>query len=60
MLLRPGAALFDCILVEMEPGKSTSYTVRPVAVEGVFTINEFKGPDGKHSGHLSLERPKVK
>lgn len=44
----PGAALYDCILVEMEAGKSTSFTVRPVAVQGVFEVSEFKGPDGKH------------
>jgi hypothetical protein len=44
----PGAALYDCILVQMEKGKSTEYTVRPVAVTGIFSINEFKGPDGKH------------
>lgn len=43
----PGAALFDCVLVKMEKGKSTSFTVRPVAVEGTFTVKEFEGPDGK-------------
>jgi hypothetical protein len=44
----PGAALFDCIVVDMVEGKSTSFTVRPIAVEGVFTVREYKGPDGKH------------
>ena len=44
----PGAALYDCVLVEMQPGTSASYTVRPVAVTGVFSIHEIKGPDGKH------------
>ena len=44
----PGAALYDCIVVEMESGKSTSFTVRPGTVEGVFTVHEYKGPDGKH------------
>jgi len=44
----PGAALYDCVVVEMEPGKTTSFTVRPVAVQGEFQIHEFKGPDGKH------------
>jgi hypothetical protein len=42
----PGAALFDCIVVEMKPGKSTNFTVRPVAVTGDFTIREFLDPDG--------------
>jgi hypothetical protein len=44
----PGAALYDCVVVEMEKGKSTSYTVRPVTVEGKFTVNELVGPDGTH------------
>ncbi len=56
----PGAALYDCILVEMEMGKSTSYTVRPIAVEGIFTINEFKGPDGKHLAIYHLKGQHVK
>jgi hypothetical protein len=44
----PGAALYDCVVVEMEKGKSTSYTVRPVTVEGEFTVDELVGPDGTH------------
>ncbi len=56
----PGAALYDCILVEMEPGKSTSFTVRPVAVEGTFTISEFIGPDGKHLAIYYLKGQNVK
>lgn len=44
----PGAALFDCILVEMNEGQSAEYTIRPVAVTGTFAIQEFVGPDGKH------------
>ena len=51
----PGAALYDCILVEMAPGKSTSFTVRPIAVEGKFSIKEFKGPDGKHLAIYRME-----
>lgn len=44
----PGAALYDCVLVELEEGVTTEYTTRPVAVEGKFTVSEYKGPDGKH------------
>ena len=51
----PGAALFDCIFVNMESGKSTSYTIRPVTVEGVFTIKEYRGPDGKHAAIYHLD-----
>lgn len=44
----PGAALHDCILVEMESGKSTNFTTRPIAVEGVFKIQEIPGgPKGR-------------
>ena len=56
----PGAALYDCILVEMAPGKSASYTVRPVAVTGRFTVDEFKGPDGKHLAIYKIVGQEVK
>lgn len=42
----PGAALYDCIMVRMEPGKSTSFSVRPVTVEGQFSIDEWRDFDG--------------
>lgn len=42
----PGAALYDCILVEMARGAATDYSVRPVAVAGTFFIDEYRGPDG--------------
>lgn len=42
----PGAALFDCILVHMKPGKSTEYSIRPVAVEGTFSFEKFEDFDG--------------
>ncbi len=44
----PGAALYDCIVVKMAEGKSTDFSIRPVAVTGVFSIQELVGPDGKH------------
>ena len=56
MLLRPGAALYDCILVEMQPGKTADFTIRPIAVEGTFDIREF-AVDGKHLAiyHMAVE-----
>jgi hypothetical protein len=53
----PGAALFDCILVEMQPGKTAEFSIRPVAVSGTFAIREFLGPDGRHLAiyHLAAE-----
>jgi hypothetical protein len=42
----PGAALYDCILVELAGDKTTDYTVRPITVLGTLFLKEFKGPDG--------------
>ena len=44
----PGAAIYDCIMIKMEKGKTANYTTRPVAVKGKFEIEELKFPDGKH------------
>ena len=44
----PGAALYDCVIIEMKGNSSAEFSVRPIAVEGVFKVSEFKGPDGKH------------
>ena len=51
----PGAALFDCILINMNEGKSAEYSIRPIAVEGVFRFSEMIGPDGKHLAIYSLD-----
>lgn len=40
----PGAALYDCIMVKMNPGKTANYTVRPITVEGIFRFSEMKDP----------------
>ena len=56
----PGAALFDSIIVKMSPGKTTSYTIRPVAVEGTFSIREIRGPDGKHLAIYFMTADEVK
>ena len=40
----PGAALYDCIMVELK-GTTTSFTVKPIAVEGLLKVDEFKDPD---------------
>lgn len=56
----PGAALYDCILVEMAPGKSAEFSILPVTVEGTFDIQEVRGPDGAHLAiyHLAAESVK--
>jgi hypothetical protein len=56
----PGAALYDCILVEMQPGKTTEFSIRPVTVEGTFDINEVRGPDGMHLAIYRIVAESVK
>jgi hypothetical protein len=41
-----GAALYDCVLVEMKKGSTADFTIRPIAVEGIFNVREFE-VDGK-------------
>ena len=43
----PGAALYDCMIVKMKRGTSTTFKVRSFAVEGEFDLKEYEGPDGK-------------
>jgi hypothetical protein len=45
----PGAALFDCVVVEMVDGETTDFTTRPVTVEGKFELepNAYRYPGGK-------------
>jgi hypothetical protein len=57
----PGAMLHDCILVEMVPPAETSFTVRPVSVDGKFTIREFRAtPDGNVLAIYHLDGTEVK
>lgn len=56
----PGAALYDCIIVEMQNGQTCEFSIRPIAVEGVFTIREFKGPDDMHLAIFHLDGERVK
>lgn len=56
----PGAALYDCVVVDMKPGKTTDFTVRPVAVEGTFELRDFKGPDGKYLAIYHLDGEAVR
>ncbi len=56
----PGALLHDCIVVEMLPPESATFTVRPVSVEGNFSIRELKGPDGNYLAIYHLDGKQVK
>lgn len=51
----PGAALYDCVVVHMRPGKSANFSIRPVAVAGTFRVEELRGPDGKHLAIYALD-----
>lgn len=55
----PGAALYDCIVVRMRPGKSTNFSIRPVAVAGTFRLQELRGPDGKHLAIYAMDGESV-
>jgi hypothetical protein len=41
----PGGQAHHIVLVEMKPGLSTDFTVRPIAVEGVLAVKPWTGPD---------------
>ncbi|HZZ71515.1 MAG TPA: DUF3299 domain-containing protein [Pirellulales bacterium] len=56
----PGAFLFDCMIVELQPNLTTDFTVRPVTVEGTFSIKEIVGPGKKHVAIYHLSGEKVK
>ena len=56
----PGAALYDCIVVRMQPGKTTDFSIRPVAVAGTFRLEELRGPDGRHLAIYALEGDEVR
>lgn len=51
----PGAALYDCVVVRMQRGKTANFSIRPVAVSGVFRLEELRGPDGKHLAIYALD-----
>ena len=56
----PGALLHDCIVVEMLPPATATFTVRPVSVEGNFSVRELKGPDGNYLAIYHLDGKQVK
>jgi hypothetical protein len=56
----PGAALYDCIIVEMANDQTAEFSVRPIAVEGTFNVREFKGPDDRHLAIFHLDGERVR
>ncbi len=55
-----GAALFDCIIVQMEKGTSAEYSIRAVTVEGTFKIKEWRGVEGETMAVYHLDGRSVK
>jgi hypothetical protein len=55
----PGAALHDCVVVRMQPGQTADFSIRPVAVEGRFRVEELRGPDGRHLAIYALDGERV-
>jgi hypothetical protein len=53
-----GAALYDCILVDMKEGTTAEYSIRPVAAEGIFHIREFV-IGGKHLAIYQMDAESV-
>ncbi len=56
----PGAMLYDCMIVQMNPGKTAEYSIRPVTVEGRFSIQEVLDADGKHSAIYRIDAQRVR
>lgn len=42
----PGGIAHHLIVVDMQEGTSTSFTVRPIAVEGFLSLSPYEGHDG--------------
>lgn len=58
----PGAALYDCVIVEMQPGKTANFSTRVVAVKGKIEIDSqsFQYPDGGHYAIYKMTAEEVK
>jgi len=56
----PGAALHDCVVVRMAPGRTAEFSIRPVAVTGTFRVEELRGPDGRHLAIYALDGDDVR
>ncbi|MCY2975395.1 MAG: DUF3299 domain-containing protein [Planctomycetota bacterium] len=58
----PGAALYDCVMVEMEPGKTADFTTRVVTVKGNFATDtkSYRYPDGEPYAVFKIIASEVK
>ena len=58
----PGAALYDCVIIEMVPGKTTNFATRVVTVKGKLEIdtNSYQYPDGGYYAIYRMTAEEVK
>ncbi len=55
----PGAALFDCIRVDMHENSTTEFSIRPITVTGNLKFEEFTDLDGTTRAIYLLEEGEV-
>jgi hypothetical protein len=58
----PGAALYDCVIIEMAPGKTATFSTRVVSVKGKIEIDSesFQYPDGGHYAIYKMTAEEVR
>jgi hypothetical protein len=58
----PGALLFDCVIIEMEPGKTATFSTRVVSVKGKLEIDSesFRYPEGGHYAIYKMTAEEVR
>jgi hypothetical protein len=54
----PGAAIYDSMIVDMQPGLSMDYKLQPIVVEGTFNVHEVHFPSGRCMSiyHLTADK----
>ncbi len=58
----PGAAIYDCVMIDMAPGKTTSFATRVVTVKGKLEIDtkSYKDPEGGYYAIYKMTAEEVK
>ena len=58
----PGAAIYDCVMVEMNPGKTTNFSTRVVTVKGKLEIDieKYKDEEGANYAMYRMTAEEVK
>ncbi len=58
----PGAAIYDCVIIEMAPGKTTNFATRVVTVKGKFEMDTatYQYPDGGYYAIYRMTAEEVK